>query len=83
MLRWIQSPPGRRQVGEEAAYVLSAFEPIWRVLWPRTIQALVQQLVWEVRWDASHDRFEVMLDDLTIHEHAEELRRSSDGQAAE
>jgi hypothetical protein len=53
------------------------------VLRPRTIRALVQQLVWELRWDASHDRFEVMLDDIAIHEHAEELRRSSDRHAAD
>lgn len=75
VLRWLQAP--RRGLGAEAAFVLVAFKPIWRALRPRTIRALVQQLVWEVRWDASHDRFEVMLDEIAIHEHAEELRRSS------
>lgn len=39
--------------------------------------------VWEVRWDACHDRFDVMLDAIAIHEHAEELRRSSNRQAAD
>ncbi len=78
---WLQSPK-RGELSAEAAFVLSTLRSIWRVLRPRTLRSVVQQFVWEVRWDASHDRIEVMLDDVAVHEQAEELRRVRDEQAS-
>ncbi len=81
MVGWLQSPK-RGELSAEAAFVLSTLKSIWRVLRPWTLRSVVQQLVWEVRWDASHDRIEVMLDDVAVHERAEELRRVRDEQAS-
>jgi len=80
VVRWLQAP--REKTSSEAASVLAAFKPIWCVLREETIRSLVQQLVWEVRWDAHHNRITVMLDEIAVHEYAEELRRASDETAA-
>lgn len=58
----------------EAGEVFAAFEPIWPVLLPATIRSLVHQLIWEVRWSARSNRFVVMLDEIALHQYAEELR---------
>ena len=77
VVRWLQAPSGGK-TSSEAASVLAAFKPIWCVLRQETIRSVVQQLVWEVRWDAHHNRTTVMLDDIAVHEYAEELRRAND-----
>lgn len=76
VVSWLQAPRGGK-TSAEAASVLAAFKPIWCVLRQETIRSLVQQLVWEVHWNAHHNRITVTLDEIAVHEYAEELRRAN------
>ncbi len=77
VLAWLRKPNGK--VSAEALTVLTAYEPIWEVLFPETVRRSVDQLVWEVRWDGLKNEFDVGLDETAIADaHASITRRKEE-----
>lgn len=74
VVKWLRDPPPRR-LSPDAPLVLAELDHMWPVLFPRSVRSLVEQLVWEVRWDASRNRVTIMLDEIAVHEFAERIRR--------
>jgi hypothetical protein len=79
-LEWLRAPMG--DLSDEAATVLRAYAPVWKVLFPESIAEATAYLVSEVRWDGTRDRFTVMLDDSAITEAHRELIRGDLERAA-
>ena len=64
MLSWLRKPTG--DLSPEALTVLTAYSPVWEVLFPESVCRAVVQHVWEVRWDGPNNEFVVVLDDAAI-----------------
>ncbi|MHB8874021.1 MAG: recombinase family protein [Myxococcaceae bacterium] len=66
VVRWFLHPTG--SLTEEAREVFGALGRLWRRLPHDGRQRVIAQLIWEVRWNGSKNRFTVMLDDTAIRE---------------
>lgn len=84
VLAWLRKPTGKStgDISAEAHFVLTHYAPIWEVLFPQVVHGLVAQLVWEVQWDGSKDRFTVMLDETAVAEERAKIKRSEEERAA-
>lgn len=77
VLAWLREPTG--DISHEAVTVLTAYVPVWPVLFPETVRRSVAWLVWEVQWNGRKNELTVMLDETAIAEaHASIVRREEE-----
>ena len=80
VLAWLRKPSGG--ISDEATFVLTRYEPHWKVLFPESVRRAVAQFVWEVRWDGQKNEFVVLLDETAIGEEHAKIRRGDAESAA-